>query len=632
MTREKSNLKEIRRILVPREQFHPFPKYDERDAWEALPAAFRERFLSKEQELLSFDSPALNAVKYMDFYRTGSYDAYQSVAYARRTALLGCLMAECIEHRGRYLDKIVDLVWAICEETSWISPGANNHMHDHMLTGIVKNALPDVHDSCFVDLITGNTASVLAWVYYFLKEPLDEITPMVCERIEYEIYRRIYIPFMTHDDLTWFGFYGHKINNWIPWILNNILCADLICVKDPDERAKFFARALEKLDIYIGAVPPDGGCDEGPGYWYAAGAALYDVLCVIREGTGGQLSFFSETLIRNVGEYIAKAHLCGKRFANFADNSPEMKADCRVLYRFGRDIGSGMLVSFALSQPYRDDLSLEVGFLARGLWNLFSGEHLPEPEKPFIPGCWWFPDTQTFFGRDRKNEMQLAMKGGFNNESHNHNDLGHFILLWKGEPVFPDLGCLPYRARTFSPYRYEIWILTSAWHSCATVNGYGQHDGDNFRAKVLGYRDDGDTVALTMELKGAYVPEAGLESYVREFVFDRSAQKLTVTDTFRLAEETADVESHYITVAEPEVGDGTVRIAAGEDTAILRFDGSSLRAETEHHDLEAVSLKEAWAAERCCRILLRPKTAAKEHVIRAEISVERSAGDPAKEA
>ena len=202
MTREKSNLKEIRKILIPREQFHPFPKYDERDAWEALPQTVRDRYLSREQEFLSYESSALNAVKYMNFYRTGSGGPYQQEVRPRREVLLGCMLAECMEHKGKYLDKIVDLVWAICEETTWIDPHHNNHMHDHMLTGIIKNALPDVHDSCFVDHISASTSSLLAWVYYFLKEPLDEITPMVCERIEYEIYRRIYIPFMTHDDMT----------------------------------------------------------------------------------------------------------------------------------------------------------------------------------------------------------------------------------------------------------------------------------------------------------------------------------------------------------------------------------------------------------------------------------------------
>ena len=83
------------------------------------------------------------------------------------------------------------------------------------------------------------------------------------------------------------------------------------------------------------------------------------------------------------------------------------------------------------------------------------------------------------------------------------------------------------------------------------------------------------------------------------------------------------MESHYITVAEPEIGDGTVRIAAGEDTAVLRFDAGAAAASKESRDLEEA--KNAWGTENAWRTVLRPKTAAKEHVIRAEISIERSA-------
>ncbi len=116
------------------------------------------------------------------------------------------------------------------------------------------------------------------------------------------------------------------------------------------------------------------------------------------------------------------------------------------------------------------------------------------------------------------------------------------------------------------------------------------------------------------------MPEAGIESYVREFVFDRAAQKLAVTDTFRLADETADVESHYITIAEPEIGEGIVRIAVGEDTAVLRFDAGTAAGSKESHELEVAAKN--WGAENVWRTVLRPKNAAKEHVLRAEIFME----------
>ena len=626
MTSEKSDLREVRKLLVPRETYTPYPRWEDRRAWEAIPEDLAGPYLSLAEQILSYDTSALTATKYLAYARSGGVGSdYGSATGPRRQTLKNAVLCECLEGKGRFLDKIVDLIWAICEESSWIPPAHNNHMHGHMETGIIRLPLPDVTNRCFVDLISSGTAGLLAWTAYLLKTPLDGVTPMVCERIEHELTERIFRPFLAHDDMTWYGFYGHKINNWNPFILHNILCADLLCVKDPDLRAKIFSKALEKLDIYIRQVPEDGGCDEGPAYWDMAGGAIYDCFSAIRDGTGGKLDFFREPLTKRMAEYIAKACLSGTRFANFADNGPHTAADPRMLRLYGEAVDSDYLKAFALTRPVPEIAYDSYVHFTRELDALLRMPVLPSEKEPFTPGCFWLPQTEVFFGRDLRNEMQLAMKGGFNNESHNHNDLGHFILLWKGEPVFPDLGHLPYTAKTFSPFRYEIWILTSVWHSCASVNGYDQHNGDDYRAEILEYRENGSLICLSMELKGAYAPEAGIESYVRSFVFDRASQKLTVTDTFRLRDATADVESHYVTIAEPEISEGCARIPAGKDTCILRFDGCALCAGGETHDLEADALKKAWGAESCHRILLRPKKAAREIVIRAEITMEQSA-------
>jgi hypothetical protein len=44
----------------------------------------------------------------------------------------------------------------------------------------------------------------------------------------------------------------------------------------------------------------------------------------------------------------------------------------------------------------------------------------------------------------------MAIKGGNNGESHNHNDVGSFIIYTDGEPLFIDPGVGEYTAKTFS--------------------------------------------------------------------------------------------------------------------------------------------------------------------------------------
>src|SRR5690606_39665769 len=61
----------------------------------------------------------------------------------------------------------------------------------------------------------------------------------------------------------------------------------------------------------------------------------------------------------------------------------------------------------------------------------------------------YLKDANTFF----------AAKGGYNNESHNHNDIGSFILYKEGKPLFIDAGVGTYTKKTFSNERYDIWTM-----------------------------------------------------------------------------------------------------------------------------------------------------------------------------
>ena len=97
MLTEFASLKNVRERLLSRQQFHPFPKYEERQAWETLPAEIREFYLNKEEEILSYDLPNLPATLYMDFYRKGAAGEHQGICRKRREMLLIALLAECVE-------------------------------------------------------------------------------------------------------------------------------------------------------------------------------------------------------------------------------------------------------------------------------------------------------------------------------------------------------------------------------------------------------------------------------------------------------------------------------------------------------------------------------------------------------
>ena len=165
------------------------------------------------------------------------------------------------------------------------------------------------------------TASVLAWAYYFHKEKLDEITPLICKRIKYEVKRKLFDTYLVRKDFGWMGFVPsrHKVNNWNPFIISHCIECAMILEDDEEKRRELFETSLLFLDNYYNIVPEDGGCDEGPHYWSLAGGAVFDCLEIMHYATNGEYDLFNTDKIRKMGQYMNKVLIHKNYFVNFAD-------------------------------------------------------------------------------------------------------------------------------------------------------------------------------------------------------------------------------------------------------------------------------------------------------------------------
>ena len=625
------NAKEVAKVLLSRKEYKPFPKYEDRDAWAKVYPKLREQYFDPKfkKRIMDFDTTALTATAYMEWYRTKGKgdDKWGKVTQSRRDFLWDAVLAECFEGKGEYIDKIIDILWAICEETTWIPPAHINHMHNHMYTGIMKNALPDVTEHNFIDIYSAICGGVLGWTYYFLKDRLDEESPLLAKRIEVELYKKIIIPFMTHDDLTWFGFYGHKINNWNTWILSSIIPACLTVIKDEEYRIEFMARALEKFDIYVNYCAPDGASDEGPGYWTVGGAECLDLFEIIEDATDGKIQLLSTPFARNLGEYIAHANMTGDLYANFADSEMKQSPGYFTYYYAGKT-GSEYLKEFALSRSNVSNRpTINIVSMYRSLKLLFEYDDIHQ-EKPttFVHKDVWLPDSQHLYVRSNDERVSLAAKGGYNNESHNHNDLGSFIYCLDGAPAIYDLGGLEYTAKAFSPFRYDFWIVQSTAHNCARIGRFQEHNGDMYKALEVEHKLDDKRVLLKLELKKAYEEEAGIRSYVRTFDFDKETGKLVITDDISL-ENAADADVHFLTRNDVEVHEGSVDIIMADGHRVkIACEGEislerhyNMRRDEEHFMSDAKVLPDGRKCD-CTRIVFTFKEPQLKRTITTELT------------
>jgi len=579
--------------LAPRERFRPFPPAADRAAWEAVPADARAALVETGAAQLGTAWSALPATLFLEYARIGNRSHYEGVRGERRGKLQQLTVAECCEGKGRFTDEILDGVWLTCEESYWGLPA-------HIGSG--GKGLPDTAEP-IVDLFDAETAAQLAWTLYLLGPLFDKISHLVRARIEREISQRMLAPCLDRD-FGWMGFAGGAVNNWNPWIVSNWLTCNLLLERDEKRRVAGVHKALRALDNFFDSYHDDGGCDEGPGYWSRAGASLFDCLELLHAATGGALNLYGVPLVAEIGRYIYRAHIHGEWFTNFADAAARVHPTGDLLYRFGRRINDEKMMALGAYFAFLgDERGLPGDSLGRqipGLFNLAAIRRAPR-RQPLL-GDVWMPGIQVMAARVKEGSPQglyLAAQGGHNAESHNHNDVGNFLVYSGGEPAIIDVGVETYSAKTFSSKRYEIWTMQSAYHNCPTVNGVMQAAGRAYEATDVVYREG----ELSMNIAKAYPPEAGIDSWKRTFRLERG--EVVVADEYALRKAAKDITLTVMTPCEVS-GPAPGKLALAK-RAVVHYDAAVFQPTVEEIKLEDARLRRSWGS-RIYRILLRADT------------------------
>ena len=584
--------------------YRPCPTASVRESWEALPRTVRHRLIAAGDQYLACHWPPLPATLYMDFARTGERKNYENPYFARRRALGRLALAECAEGQGRFLDDIIAGLWAICEETSWVIPA-----HSRGFAG--DHPLPDSADH-YIDLFAAETGSLLAWAHYLLRSQLEAVTSRICEYLRREVKARILDPFLEHDDFWWMGRGDRwRLNNWSPWCVSTCLSASLLLEESADRRAAAVLKAMAIADRWLAGYHDDGGCDEGPSYWTVAGGALLDCLELLRWATGGKINVYDQPLIREIGRYIHRVHISGEYYVNFADAGGKVHLPAGVVYRYGKRIGDPDLMALGRFACHKQGGDIYGGSLLRALPDLFDTDGIEEPADPPFVRDSWLPGIQVMTARESGGTdrgLFLAAKGGHNNESHNHNDVGHFIVYYDGQPVLIDVGVGTYTAKTFSDQRYEIWTMQSAYHNLPTVNGVQPREGDEFRATDVSYRADDSVAELTMDIADAYPPEAGIKSWRRTCRLRRGHDaQVEIVEEFALKAPTREIALSLMTPIEPRLEEpGVIGLTLPSATLTLTYAAGVLDASVEGIALEDERLKGSWG-QSVFRIVLKAR-------------------------
>ena len=543
----KYTLQELQDILIPHDKWVPFPGIDDRAGWAKANQAMLQSYIKMAEQYMDYDWPTIPATASLAFVRTGDRDTYDNIMYRRRGVLAALLLAEIAENRGRFVDQIINGVWAICEETWWGSTA-------HLWPARGLKGLADITDH-EVDIFASEAGLLLSWVDYFLGEKLDEISPQIRKRIYHEVNHRLFVPFMTKYH-WWMGESndGRGPNNWNPWICSNWINLALLLEKDSNRRTQMISRSLSIIDEFINWYPQDGGCDEGPGYWGGAGSRLFSCISLLNLASNDSFRYmYEDEKIKNIGRYIYRAQISEKYFLNFADADPVISISAAHVFMIGKEINDKDMMAFG-AYYRKPEPSFTSSAFFMNFFEIFNQKELQKsPQRLPLLKEVWFPDLQVMAVRDKNGSTDgfyVAAKGGHNAEAHNHNDVGSYVVYYDGQPLLIDVGRGDYTQRTFNDQRYNIWFNRSDYHNLPTVNGFSQSAAIEYKATDVSYKASPNPT-FSVDIAKAYPKEADINKWKRTVTLIRG-KSVQVKDDIELNKANS-ITQHLMTCYPPEI-------------------------------------------------------------------------------
>ena len=583
------------------EFYTPLPCSEDRNYWDHLDKKMKNQLIAEGTIALRSDYPNITASDFMNFTLTGNRIDYENRYFERRHMLNKLVLAECVTHNDTFLSKIADGIWLLCEESSWVLPAHNSYVRNE-----AQLILPDVSRPV-LDLFACETGAQLSMVKYLLQKQLDRLSPLICQRIDHEVQKRILLPYIQQH-FWWMGNEEEPMCNWTPWCTQNILLTAFLPnnLLSGNQKQDILKKAAYSLDCFLKDYGEDGCCDEGAQYYRHAGLCLYACLEIMNAVTHDHFSsLYENSKIKNMAAYVYHMHVVGPCYFNFADCSPMAGSSGAREYLFGKATKQDFLMDFAaedyfasycagtLLEDESQALNLyfrsqtvymldEILSYPRGISKASPTEAIP-PKK--LPPDLYYQSVGIWISKS--NIFQLAVKAGSNGDSHNHNDTGSFILYKNGKPIFIDIGVETYTKKTFSPNRYDIWTMQSCYHNLPVINGKDQSAGKEYAASQISLGSTDEESWIKMDLSTAY--QQIDNPYIRKIILNKEAETVTLMDA-----SNDSVILNFITYSSPVITNtGAASNALTIGDAFVSCEGATILA-VETLPITDPRLMKAW--------------------------------------
>lgn len=539
--------------LDTRASREPLPTYETEAFWEDLTAdpvtaETAEKILAAADTAREEPLPALPATHYLRWEREPDITQNELLGslWTRWRQLSLFALAECIRRDGTFLDPILDAAWAICEQSTWkLTP--NTFSDARSVDGLPTPVQPTDRA---ITLRSAETGKLLADLDRLLG---DRLHPALRERIRAEVRRRLIDPFEARTDFHWLQppTANHNAVN-----LGCIAVCSLHLLEETGRQARILERVAGGLEQYLNSFDADGCTSEGLGYWNYGMSHYVQAAAAIYDRTGGEYDLCSPPIVERIARFPERIELSPDHYVPFSDSNERQVMDPHVACWLGKrcdldGVAARGRETVARAAPIPTPHVQR--FLSDTLRDIAWARAVPATWEPTIPNRreyfsgfeWWLARAEP----GDPDGLVVAAKGGTNDEDHNHNDCGSFVVHCRRESPLTDLGCPIYHRDYFGDGRYDYLATRSIGHSVPYVNGHEQGTGDAFEATVLDRRADPDVDAIELELAGCYPDATGLRSLERSITLDRSTHTVDLLDRAAFVDDVSEASFESVLVS-----------------------------------------------------------------------------------
>ena len=478
--------------------------------------------------------------KFRLYEENGERPSYQKEYFERRRRLAMFTLRAWLWKEKADVSELEDVLFAVCNEYTWDIPAH--------LVGIMKGESIPTNK---IDLFAAETAQSVAEALSLCG---DLLHPLVVKRCIDEVFKRVIEPFESGESEKYGLWWENHPNNWAAVCGGCVGMAALYLIEDKERLRKITERTKKSCISFFNSCKDDGVCLEGVTYWTYATQYYVAFDELLYERLGERIPK-DEDKMRRLSTFPALACLGEGVYINFSDCSDThlfYGILCKLHERYKMPVPPSSYFKYIIDRCART-----CGAIRSVAW---FDPYLTE-EKPLLTDV-FLPDAQ--WAITRRADMTLAVKGGHNDEPHNHNDVGSYILVKGKDQLIVELGAEKYYKGYFSEKRYEYFSTGSHGHSLPIINGHRQCEGRDFAADK--FEQSKNSVAISF--KNAYPKEAELDSLVRNLTLDESS--LTVVDSFKFRKSKNSVSERIITKLEVSIVD--------ESHVSLSDDGKTLGA------------------------------------------------------